>query len=336
MTGSTAGNRKVKSPEAHGNSGSMTAGHRDGRSLSDSTLMLAAGGGLSTCALVACMVPGRSSHPRLPPAWSPEMEHQYSFSTWSRDILIWSIATDGDASRKAASVISQLQGSAREFSRTLPPQTILTGGTVNGTQTDPLTFLMYQLSTRFARLGEEVRLGAVGDLLSFGRESNERIDMLLTRFDTTRMRAAETGGLALSYAGLSWLLIRAVGVSDSQLIQLLQPLGGALPADEQQFTELKGAIRRMGRIIENAPGNMSNMLRGRQNPTHSYHIQDEHSWNENVFTSQNDQPSSSWHDQSSWQSQWHSSEAYPTYTQPQDPHLYTAARSIRVFVRGSG
>ena len=93
--------------------GSMTAGRRDGRSLSDSTLVLAAGGGLSTCALVACMVPGRSSHPRLPPAWSPEMEHQYSFSTWSRDILIWSIATDGDASRKAASVISQLQGSAR-------------------------------------------------------------------------------------------------------------------------------------------------------------------------------------------------------------------------------
>ena len=250
------------------------------------------------------------------------MEHQYSFSTWSRDILIWSIATDGDASRKAASVISQLQGSAREFSRTLPPQTILTGGTVNGTQTDPLTFLMYQLSTRFARLGEEVRLGAVGDLLSFGRESNERIDMLLTRFDTTRMRAAETGGLALSYAGLSWLLIRAVGVSDSQLIQLLQPLGGALPADEQQFTGLKDSIRRMGRIIENAPGNMSNMLRGRQTPTHSYHIQDEHSWNENVFTSQNDQPSSSWHDQSSWQSQWHSSEAYPTYTQPQDPYVY--------------
>ena len=71
MTGSKAGNRKVKSPEAHVNSGSMTAGHRDGRSLSDSTLLLAAGGGLSTCALVACMVPGRSNHPRLPPRMEP-------------------------------------------------------------------------------------------------------------------------------------------------------------------------------------------------------------------------------------------------------------------------
>ena len=52
------------------------------------------------------------------------------------------------------------------------------------------------------------------------------------------MRAAETGGLPLSYAGLAWLLLRAVGVSDSQLIQLLQAFGGALPADEQQFSEL--------------------------------------------------------------------------------------------------
>ena len=183
---------------------------------------------------------------------------------------------------------------------------------------------MFQFSTRYARLvGEEVRLGAVGDLLSFGRESNERIDTLLTRFESYPNAYSGDGWISpYSYAGLSWLLIRAVGVSDSQLIQLLQPLGGALPADEQQFTELKGAIRRMGRIIENAPGNMSNMLRGRQQPTHNYHIQDDHSWNENVPTSQYDHPSSSWHDHSSWQSQWQSSEAYPTYTQPHDPYVY--------------
>lgn len=121
--------RQSYSSDTLGNSNSMTAGRPTGRSLSSSTLLLAAGGGLSTCALVTCMA-GRSSHPRLPPAWSPEMEQQYSFSTWSRDVLIWSIATDGDPSRKAACVISQLQGSAREFSRTPPPQTMLAGGTV--------------------------------------------------------------------------------------------------------------------------------------------------------------------------------------------------------------
>ena len=94
----------------------------------------------------------------------------------------------------------------REFSRSLPPNAILAGGVVNGTPTDPLTFLMFQVSSRYARLGEEARLRAVGDLLSFGRDANERIDTVLTRFENTRMRAAETGGLALSFAGLAWYL----------------------------------------------------------------------------------------------------------------------------------
>jgi hypothetical protein len=70
----------------------------------------------------------------------------------------------------------------------------------------------------------------------------------------------------------------------------LKPFGGALPADEQQFTELKNAIRRMGRIIENAPGNMSSLLRGQQHQSHSYHIQDEHSWNDPGNPSHYDQP----------------------------------------------
>ena len=142
---------------------SMTAGHLEetsGRSCGnahvrtpDSMWILSAIGGASIpCAMLGCMVPGRGNHPRLPPAWSPEMESQYSFTNWSRDVLIWAIMADGDAARKAAAVISQLQGSARELSRSLPPNAILAGGVVNGTPTDPLTFLMFQLSTRYARL----------------------------------------------------------------------------------------------------------------------------------------------------------------------------------------
>ena len=184
----------------------MIAAHQLGRSLSgadapvrtsDTAWILAAlGGATIPCAMLGCMVPGRGNHPRLPPKWSPEQESQYSFANWFRDVLVWSIMTDGDTARKTAAVISQLQASAQEFSRFLPPQTILTGGTINGTPADALTFLTFQLSTRCARLGEEVQFGAVGDLLSLGRGSNERIDTLLTRFESIRMRAAETGGLA--------------------------------------------------------------------------------------------------------------------------------------------
>ena len=119
-----------------------------------------------------------------------------------------------------------------------------------------------------------MRLGAVGDLLSFGRDANERIDTLLTRFENTRMRAAETGGLALSYAGLAWLLIRAVGVFDSQLIQLLQPFGGALPADEQQFTELTTPSDAWAESSNKHPATSQPCLKGRQNPSHHYHVQD--------------------------------------------------------------
>lgn len=79
--------------------------------------------------------------------------------------------TEGnDNSRKAAAVLSVLQGSAREYGRSIPPDVLVRGGVINGVQTDPLTFLMYQLSTRFARLGEEISLGTIAELMSFKRE----------------------------------------------------------------------------------------------------------------------------------------------------------------------
>lgn len=74
----------------------------------------------------------------------------------------------------------------------------------------------------------------------------------------------------------------------------------------------------MGRIIEEAPGNLSTMLRGRQNPSHHYHVQDNNQWNQNEDPSQYDHPSSSWH------SQWQESEAYPAYAVPHTPYVYLA------------
>ena len=71
---------------------SMIAGHlkeTSGRSLSDVSstasdrksdslwIWSAIGGASVPCAMLGCMVPGRGNHPRLPPAWSPEMESQY-------------------------------------------------------------------------------------------------------------------------------------------------------------------------------------------------------------------------------------------------------------------
>ena len=150
----------------------------------------------------------------------------YSFREWCRDILIWSLHTDPtvEASRRAGAIVSQLRGSARTWSQTVPPAVLLNGGQSNGMQTDPVTYLTHALAEQFATLGEDSRTGTMADLLNFQRQNSEPIHELLSRFDLIRMRADEYGQLALSVQGLSFVLLRAVGVNDSQLLQPPMPL----------------------------------------------------------------------------------------------------------------
>ena len=69
-----------------------------------------------------------------------------------------------------------LRGAAKELSRQIPPQVIVQGGVINGTQVDPLTYLMHSLQERFGNLGEEVRIQAVTELMTFQRKHHEPID----------------------------------------------------------------------------------------------------------------------------------------------------------------
>ena len=97
--------------------------------------------------------------------------------------MIWSILTDLDSRRKCAAVILQLRGGAQELARQLPPTAIINGGIINGTQVDSMTFLMHKLSESYSQLGEETRLSALTDLMSFDRVGREPIDQLIIRFD---------------------------------------------------------------------------------------------------------------------------------------------------------
>jgi hypothetical protein len=212
-------------------------------------------------AAVCMMMPGQSNALRVPNAWGPEMEATYSFRQFSRDVLLWSIATDADPSRKTALVMLSLRGAAKELSRQIPPQIIVQGGVINGTQVDPLTYLMHSLQERFGNLGEEVRVQAVTELMTFQRKHHEPIDSLLVRFEAVRSRSAEQGGAIVSIQGISWLLLRAIGITDQQLLQLLAPYQGLFPATEQEFTQLKTSLRRMGHVLERAPGNIREGLR---------------------------------------------------------------------------
>ena len=176
---------------------------------------------------------GTGSGYRTPPSWGPEVAERYPFRHWARDVLVWSILTDLDARRKAAAVILQLRGGAQELVRSLPPQAIIAGGVINGTQVDPMTFLMHALSERYSQLGEETRLSAITELMNFARRGRERIDDLITRFDTIRQRANQEGQMTMSVQGLSWILLRACQVNDTQLMTLLlreQVIGSLISA----------------------------------------------------------------------------------------------------------
>ena len=220
---------------------------------------------LASLGVIGYMQPGGNSlhgSTRQPPAWSPEIESRYPFRHWARDIMVWSILnSDLDPRRKCAAVILQLRGGAEELVRGLPPQAIINGGQINGTAVDPMTFLMHSLSERYSQLGEETRLSAITDLMNFNRIGQERIDALITRFDTIRQRANQEGQLNISIQGLTWILLRACSVNDSQLMTLLQPFGGLFPATAEQYRTLCTLLRRMGHIIERSPGNIAGQLR---------------------------------------------------------------------------
>ena len=70
--------------------------------------------------------------------------------------MLWSIVSELEPARKAAAIQMRLQGTAREFVRSLPMNTIVGGGVINGVQIEPLGFLMHALAERYAHLGEAV------------------------------------------------------------------------------------------------------------------------------------------------------------------------------------
>ena len=137
---------------------------------------------------------------------------------------------------------------------------------MNGAQADPVTFLLSMLAANFAPLGEEQRLQAIAELMQFRREPGETIDALLSRFMAIRHRAAQGGqGLTMSAEGLAWLILQACGVNHNQLLSILQPFQGRFPNTEAELSAMQMTLRRMGHILEGAPGNIANRLRAPTN-----------------------------------------------------------------------
>ena len=203
---------------------------------------------------------------RTPPAWNPSMESTYPFRDYSRDLMLWSLATDLQPHQQASAAVLRLSGQARDVAREMTPDELVNGGDVNGVHLDPLAFLIRGLQVRFAPLGEETALRSITELMSFNRLASERIDELVSRFETLRHRALAQGGFTMSMPGYAMSLLRACGVNNEQLLQVLAPIGGRLPQNQDELHQMQGYLRRMGHILEAFPNNVAQTLRNHQAP----------------------------------------------------------------------
>ena len=168
------------------------------------------------------------------PHWDPA--GNVPFRTWVREVQAWLNVTSSrmQPSQQVAALQLGLRGVAREFALTIPPAAINFGATIQGVPTDPVTYLLYTLGNRFEALEDERSLQSGTALLDFTSRPGERIDSLLTRFDMARHEAQAVGAGIQNFHTLATILLRVVGVTGPQMINLLQPFGGRTPATQQQ------------------------------------------------------------------------------------------------------
>ena len=152
---------------------------------------VATAGWITIMFLVVCHMMGGNT--TTGPPWDPA--GNVPFRTWIREIQAWLNVTSTrlQPSQQAAAIQLGLRGVAREFALTLPPAAIHFGAVIEGTPTDPVTYLLYTLGNRYEALEDERSLMSGTQLMDFTSRAGERIDSLLTRFDMARHEAESVG-----------------------------------------------------------------------------------------------------------------------------------------------
>ena len=79
---------------------------------------------------------------------------------------------------------------------------MISGGTIDGLQADPVSYILAHLAAQYAPLTEESRLQALTEIMNFQRRPHEKIDALLSRFLALRYRAQAGGArMVMSWEG---------------------------------------------------------------------------------------------------------------------------------------
>ena len=75
----------------------------------------------------------------------------------------------------------------------------------------------------------------------------------------------------MSMPGYAITLLKACGVNNEQLLQVLAPINGRLPQNEDELRQLQAYLRRMGHILEAFPNNVAQSLGQRHpQPQHTF------------------------------------------------------------------
>ena len=160
---------------------------------------------------------GRHSHPedsggttKVPPAWSPEMEHHLSFRHWMMELSIWCSCTELPPERRGGAVVMRLGGVARIMARQIPTEVLQNGYPQQGIS--GVAVIVRLLAGKYAPLEEETQMRAISDFLGFRRMPGEAVHSLLARWELLRFRAEGEGGFALNPSGCAWMLLNATGI----------------------------------------------------------------------------------------------------------------------------
>ena len=115
------------------------------------------------------------------PSWDPS--GSIPFRTWVQEVHAWLNVTSSRLSptAQAACIQRGLRGNARELAMATPPAAIALGAAINGVNTDPVTYLLHQLASRYSELEEERTMTMGRAVLDLRRRPQEHIDDLLAR-----------------------------------------------------------------------------------------------------------------------------------------------------------
>ena len=175
---------------------------------------------------------------KTPPYWGPELEMNYPFKFWRKDISIWALATDIDVTKQGPVVAGRLGGTARSLAREIPDNLLVNGMMIAAVPHTGLEVLMRGLARKFAPLGVETQFRSMTEFLGFRRDSRENIDEALARWELLRIRAEEQGTCIISPPGLSLILLVALGIPRTAWQHLLQPFDGQFPQQPQDLDTL--------------------------------------------------------------------------------------------------